>query len=113
MLHRKAMLPALLLVIPSLAATAQAPLPCRPMTTASAGPSSVMIDHWKVRTDVGEPMPTAPTMVMLYTSGGHHETVTYSLIVARRADGGWRWTAVGQRSYWIGEEKSTPMPRAE
>ena len=83
------------------------------MAPGGAGTRSGVLEHWKLRSDLGEAMPTAKTMVMLYGSGGHHETVSYSLIVHREADGRWRGSSVGARRSWIVDDKPVPMPKDE
>ena len=69
--------------------------------------------HRALRRSMGEPMPTAATMVMLYGYGGHLATSEYSIVLARGTDGVWRGTAVGRTRIWVQDAPYTPMSRVE
>jgi hypothetical protein len=90
------------------------PAPCMPMAvTSDSSTPSAMGDHRALREAIGEPMPQAPTMVMVYGKGGHLATNEYSIIAVRSVDGVWRGTAVGRSQIWIKDAPFRPMPRAE
>lgn len=88
--------------------------PCLPAsreeTTAVA---SAVDDHRAIRKILNEPMPDAPTMVMLYGKGGHLATNEYSIIAVRNADGSWQGSAVGRSQVSIVDAPFTPMKKVE
>lgn len=69
--------------------------------------------HRKLRAELGEPMPSAPTMVLLYAAGGHLAISEYSIIVYRSAEGKWNGTAVGRSKTSIEEDRFRPMKKRE
>lgn len=91
-----------------------APVPCLPVASdqSKVAPSAIK-DHHSLREALGEPMPQAPTMVMVYGKGGHLETREYSIIAARAADGSWRGTAVGRSQIWVEGAPFSALPRVE
>ncbi len=105
------MITLLLLAMPMDAAATSAK-PCIPIASDRLKPTSSELDaHRALRAAVGEPMPEAPTRVMLYGRGGHLSTEEYSIVVARDADGIWRGTAVGRTQMWIDGAPYEPLPR--
>lgn len=94
-----------------IASTSSLCLPARP--TSSIPPASRIEAHKMLREAIGEPMPQAPTMVMLHGKGGHLATSEYSIIVVRGGDGTWHGTAVGRSQIWIKDAPYSPMKRAE
>lgn len=77
------------------------PLPCLPAVSGESKAPSAIADHRALRRAVGEPMPRARTMVMIYGKGGHLVTSEYSIILARSADGAWHGSAAGRSQVWI------------
>lgn len=66
-----------------------------------------------LRSALHEPMPEAPTMVMLHGIGGHLATTEYSVVLARGDDGVWRGTAVGRGKISIKDAPYKPLKRLE
>lgn len=90
------------------------PPPCVPVPADRLAPTASAIEkHRALRQALAEPMPDAPTMVMLHGEGGHLATDEYSIILARTADGLWRGTAVGRSKIWVEGAPFRPMDRAE
>ena len=88
--------------------------PCVPIASDHLAPtSSAVEDHKALRKAIGEPMPQAPTMVMLNGRGGHLSTEEYSVVLARGADEVWHGTAVGRSQIWIKSAPYTPLKRTE
>jgi hypothetical protein len=88
--------------------------PCVPVPSDNLAPTSSAIDdHKALRKAIGEPMPQAPTLVMMFGRGGHLSTDEYSVILARGADNVWRGTAVGRSQIWAKDAPYTPMKRIE
>lgn len=78
------MIAALLLALVAPAASADA-ASCVPAATQDHALTAVN-EHRTLRETLGEPMPTAATMVMLFGRGGHLSTSEYRIVLARRAD---------------------------
>lgn len=88
--------------------------PCVPVASDYLAPTSSTIDeHKALRKALGEPMPQAPTMVMMYGRGGHHATTEYSVVLVREADNVWHGTAVGRSQIWVKDAPYTPLKRKE
>jgi hypothetical protein len=64
-----------------------------------------------LRAAIGEPMPGASTMIMLFGHGGHLGTEAHSIVLARGSDRRWHGTAVGRIR--IRQEPFRPLQRAE
>lgn len=105
------MIAALLLALGAPAASADAAA-CIPAATQD-GVLTAVNEHRTLRETLGEPMPKAATMVMLFGRGGHLSTSEYSIVLARRADGRWDGTAVGRSQTWIKDAPFNPMNRRE
>lgn len=104
----------LLLAVASPARAGSSNLPCIPIVADHlASTPSAIADHKALRKALGEPMPEAPTMVMMYGRGGHLQTTEYSVILARGAHHTWRGTAVGRTQIWVKDAPYTPMKRIE
>lgn len=96
------------------ATTATDPTLCVPVPAAGNPRTSSQIgEHRTLRKALDEPLPTTPTMVMLFGRGGHLATDEYSIIVARSADGVWHGTAVGRSKIWVEGAPYTKLPRKE
>ena len=109
-----AMITLQLLALISAAGAGPPPPPCVPVASDHLAPTSSAIDdHKALRKAIGEPMPQAATMVMMYGQGGHLSTEEYSVVLARGADNLWRGTAVGRSKIWIRDALYTPMKRIE
>jgi hypothetical protein len=88
--------------------------PCIPIATDQLRPAqSALEQHRVLRRELREPLPVASNMVMLFGSGGHLETLEYSIILAKAKKGDWHGTAVGRRKIWIEGAPWTTMPRKE
>jgi hypothetical protein len=108
------MMKLLLLAMVSTVGASSPPPPCVPVASDHLAPtSSAVEDHKALRKAIGEPMPQAPTMVMMYGRGGHLSTEEYSVVLARGADNVWHGTAVGRSQIWIKDAPYTPMKRTE
>jgi hypothetical protein len=90
---------------------AEPPL-CLPVASkpAHVAPSAIA-DHRMLRAAIGEPMPEASTMIMLFGRGGHLATEEHSIVLARDGDRLWHGTAVGRIR--IGQEPFRPLQRTE
>lgn len=112
--HPTAMIKLFFLALASTAEVSAAAPPCVPIASDHLAPtSSAFEDHGALRKAIGEPMPQAPTMVMMYGRGGHLSTIEYSIVLARGAGSVWHGTAVGRRQIWIKDAPYTPMKRIE
>ena len=109
------MLDLLIFAVASLNGNGTQPLhPCLPASREeTTSVASAVDDHRAIRRILNEPMPDAPTMVMLYGKGDHLATNEYSIIVIRNADGSWRGTAVGRSQVSIVDAPFTPMKKVE
>ena len=108
------MIKLLLLAIASAVSANSTTPPCVPVASDHLTPTeSAIDDHKALRKALGEPMPQASTMVMMYGRGGHHSTEEYSIVLARGADDVWRGTAVGRSQFWMKDAPYTPMKRIE
>jgi hypothetical protein len=88
--------------------------PCLPMASAQRNPApSAFKDHRELREAIGDQMPHAKTMVMLYGAGGHLVTEQYSIILVRAANGIWRGSAVGRSQIWVKDAPFIPMDRVD
>lgn len=108
------MMKLLLLAMGVIAGVSYATPPCVPVASDHLAPTTSAInDHKALRKALGEPMPHAPTMVMMHGRGGHLSTDEYSIVVARGTDDVWHGTAVGRSQIWIKDASYTPMKRIE
>ncbi|MGI4730439.1 MAG: hypothetical protein ACRYFW_01670 [Janthinobacterium lividum] len=57
--------------------------------------------HIELRRELGAPIPTADTIVLVYLQGGDLGTLDYSVVLERNDDGMWHGSAVGKRQAWI------------
>lgn len=113
-LHPTSMIKLLLLAMASTARVSSPIPPCVPVASDHLAPTSSAIDdHRALRKALGEPMPQAPTMVMMYGRGGDLSTDEYSIVLARGADNVWHGTAVGRTQIWVKDAPYTPMKRME
>ncbi|VXC97653.1 hypothetical protein [Sphingomonas sp. 8AM] len=104
------MLAALLALV---ATTADSTL-CVPVPTGvAARTSSKLEEHRALRKALDEPLPNAPTMVMLFGRGGHLATDEYSIVLAKTPDGVWHGTAVGRSKIWVEGGPYRVLPRKE
>jgi len=88
--------------------------PCLPTVSAQLNPApSAIEDHRELREAIGDQMPHARTMVMLYGAGGHLVTEQYSIILVRAANGIWRGSAIGRSQIWVKDAPYIPMDRAD
>ncbi len=88
--------------------------PCVPVASDDLAPTSSAIeDHKALRKALGEPMPTAQTMVMAFGRGGHLSNGEYSVILAQDANNVWNGTAVGRGRISVKDAPFVPMKRIE
>lgn len=108
------MIKLLLLAMATATGANSATPPCVPVASDHLAPTSSAIDdHKALRKALGEPMPQAPTMVMMYGRGGHLSTTEYSVVLVREADNVWHGTAVGRTQIWVKDAPYTPLKHIE
>jgi len=106
------MITLLLFAVTSAAVATSGIPPCVPVASDDLAPTSSAIeDHRALREALGEPMPTAQTMVMVFGRGGHLSTEEYSVILARDANDVWNGTAVGRRRISVKDAPFVLMKR--
>lgn len=76
-------------------------------------PSDAFHTHAALRSALGEAMPHAASMVLLYAIGGHLATEEDSIILERHQDGSWLGTEVGRSRIWIKDAPYTPQARRQ
>lgn len=87
--------------------------PSEQSTEDLQGQNTRVDKHQQLRAELGEPMPSAPTMIFLYAAGGHLATSEYSIIAYRSSEGTWSGTAVGRSKVWIEGASFRPMSKRE
>lgn len=58
-------------------------------------------DHQAFRARLSAPMPSRPTRILFWSFGAHLESVTYSVIAVRNAEGRWHTSGVGVKNIGI------------
>lgn len=69
--------------------------------------------HAKLRADLAIASPESATHITIFGSGGHLETIEYSIILTRSSTGQWAIDAVGRSKIWVDDAKFAPIPSVQ
>jgi hypothetical protein len=90
----------------------EAQLASQPDRTWRPRPDTLQ-EHAALRTALGEKMPKAASMILIFAAGGHLSIEQYSIILLRQKNGRWIGTAVGRREIGIQDAPFAPIPRKQ